>query len=492
MKPLMYGTAPLTARLEPWMDELLGNPGLCQELVETFGSPINLHDFSALGRNAEQLRAAAAAHEVELQVYFARKANKTIGAIDHAVRSACGLDVASFHELEQVLLRGVEPSRIIVSAAVKSAALLGLALENHVVVSLDNRDETEELFELARSRGIKARVALRLSPSDPSLPATRFGLQASDWMDFLGRGAASGWLDVAGIHFHLNGYRADERAIVLAESMELVDALEKSGHSPEFIDMGGGIPMSYVDSSEQWQEFWESLAAQPNGSEHITWKSDSLGAVDSQPSKSVYPYHQHPVRGEWLETILTARPHAAEGNIANMLRKRNLQLRCEPGRSLMDGCGLTLAKVAFGKKRSDGLPLLGLHMNRTQCRSTSADFLLDPILMHVADPRHPREPFSGFLVGAYCIEEELILRRRFEFPLGAAPNDLIAFPNTAGYLMHIVESASHQLPLATNLLWNGDSWEPDEIEERTLDSGRRSGGRSTGHPGTVQPASVEG
>lgn len=470
MNSLMYGTAPLTARLEPWMDELLADPELCQKMVKTFGSPVNFHNFSAMGRNAEQLRAAAALHDVDLRVYFARKANKTIGAIDHAVDSGCGIDVASFHELKQSLSRGVDPGLIIVSAAVKSPALLRLALDNQVVVSLDNRDEAETLLELAVQCGLTPRVALRLASSNTALPATRFGLSAATWLEFLGREAHPRLLEVAGIHFHLNGYSADERALLLAESVVLVDELKGMGHDPDFIDMGGGIPMSYLDDPEQWQNFWEALAGQPAGSEHITWKSDSLGAVGPQPSKAVYPYHQHPVRGEWLERILTARPRAGTETVAEMLRGRNLQLRCEPGRSLLDGCGLTLAKVAFGKERSDGVPLLGLHMNRTQCRSTSADFLVDPILLHGAAPRHPRQPFSGFLVGAYCIEEELILRRRFEFPQGAAPDDLVAFPNTAGYLMHIVESASHQLPLAINVVWNGEDWVPDEIEHRDLNS----------------------
>jgi diaminopimelate decarboxylase len=65
---------------------------------------------------------------------------------------------------------------------------------------------------------------------------------------------------------------------------------------------------------------------------------------------------------------------------------------------------------------------------------------------------------GAFLVGSYCIEEELILRRSFDFPNGVQVGDLIAFPNTGGYLMHILESASHQLPLAANLVATpGDS-----------------------------------
>ncbi|EMQ99300.1 hypothetical protein ADIAG_01293 [Paeniglutamicibacter gangotriensis Lz1y] len=39
--------------------------------------------------------------------------------------------------------------------------------------------------------------------------------------------------------------------------------------------------------------------------------------------------------------------------------------------------------------------------------------------------------------------------------------DLRTDAGTAGYLMHIVESASHQLPLAVNVVRDGDSWVPD-------------------------------
>jgi diaminopimelate decarboxylase len=37
-----------------------------------------------------------------------------------------------------------------------------------------------------------------------------------------------------------------------------------------------------------------------------------------------------------------------------------------------------------------------------------------------------------------------------------AVGDLVAFPNSAGYLMHILESPSHQIPLARNLVVDAD------------------------------------
>lgn len=67
------------------------------------------------------------------------------------------------------------------------------------------------------------------------------------------------------------------------------------------------------------------------------------------------------------------------------------------------------------------------------------------------------EAFSGYLVGAYCIEDEVIVRRRMHFPEGVTPGDIIAIPNTAGYFMHILESASHQIPLARNVVLDASS-----------------------------------
>ena len=132
-----------------------------------------------------------------------------------------------------------------------------------------------------------------------------------------------------------------------------------------------------------------------------------------------------------------------------MLIDRGLRLHLEPGRSLLDGCGLILTEVAFVKTRSDGLPLVGVAMNRTQCRTTSDDYLIDPLHITDSDTNNvdvDGEELEAYLVGAYCIEDELILRRRIRFPRGVAPGDIIAIPNTAGYFMHILESASHQIP----------------------------------------------
>jgi diaminopimelate decarboxylase len=217
--------------------------------------------------------------------------------------------------------------------------------------------------------------------------------------------------------------------------------------------------MSYLDDGDAWERFWSAHRAALLGQgDPLTYEGHGLGlavhggAVGGRPN--LYPYFQRPTRGAWLAQVLAAPVSTRTGRqtVAETLRALGLELRCEPGRSLVDGCGLTAARVEFRKQRRDGTWLIGLAMNRTQCRSTSDDFLVDPLLLRPLADAPATEAIEGYLVGAYCIERELLTWRRLRFPRGVAVGDIVVFPNTAGYLMHILESASHQIPLARNLV----------------------------------------
>ena len=436
------GVAPLDARLEPWMAELAADHERCAALLAEFGSPVNVLHTGAFTRNGRELIDAGTRAGVTVRPFFARKANKALAFVDAARDAGFGVDVASLAELSQVLDRGVPGADIVVSAAVKSPELLELAIRSGAVISLDNRTELAAVVGTAARLGTRARVCPRLAVSPDVVPPTRFGERLDVWRALAGELVAA--LSVEGVHVHLHGYAAADRVAALGEVLELADALTAAGAPLRFVDLGGGIPMSYLESAAQWDGFWAAHRAALEAGEPLTWKGWELNTV--------YPYWQRPVRGGWLDDLLAgALPDGTRA--ARALAARGLELRLEPGRSLLDGCGTTLAEVVFTKERSDGVPLVGVAMNRTQCRSTSEDFMVDPLL--VPAPGRAAEPYEGYLVGAYCIEDEIILARRIAFPGGVAPGDVLAIPNTGGYLMHIVESASHQLPLAKNVVLDG-------------------------------------
>ncbi|MBC2681189.1 diaminopimelate decarboxylase [Corynebacterium sp. 4HC-13] len=455
--PGMHATVPLSARLEPWMVQLAQNPKLAQSILDTYSSPTNVLNPSAMRNNVAELVMAGRDKGVDVRVFYARKANKAITFVDTMRDAGHGVDVASYRELRHVLDRGMPGRNIILSAAIKPDELLQLAIDNGVSISVDNVQEMRRIESLARSSGTTAYCAPRVAPRPEALPATRFGELASVWSTALS-GFDRQLITLVGAHVHLHGYAAKDRRTALRETFDVIDSMTQAGHRPSFIDLGGGVPMSYLNSAEEYEHFRSELHAMNHGHRTpFTWKAD--------PLPNTYPFYQSPTRGEWLKDVL--RKDIVQGLLA-----RNLRLHLEPGRSILDGCGMILARVAFTKTMSDGTPIVGVEMNRTQCRTTSDDILVDPILIRTGhapstlDEQHlstvdkhdltasDNKASQGFLVGAYCIEDEVIIRRMMEFPNGVCPGDIIAIPNTAGYFMHILESASHQIPLAKNVLYH--------------------------------------
>ena len=476
------GVVALDGRLEPWQQRLCRRPELLRAWLDEHGSPINVLDPAPLAHNAAALTDAAAATGLDLGIYFARKANKALAFVDAAHALGLGVDLASERELVQVLDRGVPGSSLVMTAAVKPAALLARCVASGTTVVIDNTDELRalalaamaareaEVSATTAARGARveahaapaspgaetAKVALRLAPIlADDRPQTRFGFEYDEAVAIAGDGWPAG-LTIDGVHFHLDGYDPGERVLALGQALRLVDALRDQGHEPSFIDIGGGIPMSYLDSASQWEHFWvEHRKALRGEREPLTFDGHGLGLLAHDGEilgrSAVYPFHQRLTGGAWLTEVLSGEVEPGR-SAAAALRERGVQMRCEPGRALLDGCGLTVARVAYRKQRRDGTWLIGLEMNRTQCRSTSEDFLVDPLLIEADANREPAGEIEGFLVGAYCIERELLTWRRLRFPHGVQVGDLVVFPNTAGYLMHILESSSHQIPLARNLV----------------------------------------
>lgn len=467
------GVLPLDGRLEPWQSALCSDPASVRDLVAEHGSPLNLLDPAPMARNAGRLTRAAEAAGVRLRIYLARKANKALAFVDAATRLGLGVDLAGERELAQVLARGLPGDDLVMTAAIKPPALIAECVEAGVLIVLDNLDELRAVDGRARALGIDARVALRLCPDlGAHRTPSRFGFEVADAVALAG-GNWPAALRLEAAHFHLDGYAADDRVRAIGQALPLIDAARSAGHPVGVLDMGGGIPMSYLDDPAQWAAFWEGLRlALAGGRPPVTFEGHGLGLTAHRGevlgSPSVYPYLQAPVGGEWLSRVLATRLPGDGTPVARALTGRGLTLACEPGRALLDGCGMTVARVVHRKRRRDGVWLVALEMNRTQCRSTSDDFLVDPLVLRPGRPADADPatagPIEGFLVGAYCIERELLTWRRLRFPAGVAVGDLVAWPNTAGYLMHILESASHQIPLARNLVAASGGFVPDPID----------------------------
>tara|TARA_R110002111_G_scaffold255157_1_gene321294 strand:+ start:90831 stop:92294 length:1464 start_codon:yes stop_codon:yes gene_type:complete len=456
------GLQPLTAKLEPWITAVCQSTTL-STLVQEQGSPLNVLNTEPFQRNVTALYDVAQAQGLDFDVYFARKANKCLAFVETAKEIGCGVDTASREELQQTLQAQVPAEKIICTAAIKSEALLRLCIDTGTTIAVDNLDELLLTAILAEQQNRRANIAVRLSgfQHQGTKLSSRFGFDIDELLPLIqdlqhDSQNCLAHLNLIGVHFHLDGYSQDQRTSAIRQLLPLIDELRAREFPIRFLDIGGGFPMSYLESETEWEAFWQTHRRALLG-EHdpLTYRNHGLGLTPVEGTligkPNCYPYFQSLVQADWFEEIVTSESEA--GTIADSLRKRNLQLRCEPGRSILDGCGFTVARVEFRKQQPTGDWLIGVSMNRTQCRTSSDDFLVDPLLIPALENAPlPRTPagISGYLVGAYCTESELLSLRKLEFPHGVGIGDLIVFPNTAGYFMHFLESRSHQFPLARN------------------------------------------
>jgi diaminopimelate decarboxylase len=478
-----HGVPAVTARLEPWQVALCARPERLRALLEQYGSPLNIHHPGPFERNVARVRDVAAPRDVRLEILFARKADKALAYVDAARRLGIGVDTASEAELDQALDRGCRPELLVSTAAVKSERLLRTCLLAGVAIVLDNEDELDRVRRLAATTGGRANVMVRLGGFrvDGERLPTRFGFDV-DEAPALGTRLASAELRelvrLVGLHFHLDGSAAPHRVAAITQSLPLIDAFRAQGHPVRSLHIGGGLPMSCVDDPAQWEAFQSALRGALRGErEPVTYRNRGLGlqVLDGCTTGrlATYPDHEEPAAASWLAQILDAPDPDGSGSLADALRDRDVTLRCAPGRSLLDGCGITIARVEHRKRHLDGTWSLGLAMNRTQCSTGTADHAVDPLLLPMATPGEDRSaPIEGFLTGASSTEGELLTWRRLRFPLGVARGDLVVFPNTAGYLMHSVESRSHQFPLATNVVVAADlhRFDVDPIDARWFDT----------------------
>lgn len=450
---------PLTPILHRWVQDIIEQPTSLFQAIERQGSPINIHHLAPLKENINAYERVLTKYQIPHKIFFARKANKCLEIARAVAQMGQGVDTASYRELQQCVEAGINNQQLVLTAAVKNKKLLELALQHNIPVVLDNEDELQLAQEVAQKKEKTMVVNIRVGGffvEDKRLP-TRFGFPIDHAVAYIS-GLADKYphLEYTGLHFHLNGYSVAERVAAIEQSVRVIDELLHHGIPTRSLDIGGGMLMNYLQSEQEWLEFHDALREAVLGVRpELTYQNDALGMVKINDQlygePTVYPYFNKLHKEKLLEEILTTRSAIFDAPIHQLFTERALEFRMEPGRSLLDQVGCTVAKVAFRKKDSEGRLLVGLEMNRTQLRSSSADFLVDPIHLPKRQRQKTDDPCYAYLVGSYCLEQELILKRKVYLKSYPEIGDLILFPNTAGYLMHFYESEAHLFELAKNI-----------------------------------------
>ena len=454
----------LTPITSTWIKEILENKSLLDELMSTYGSPINIHHLPSFVNNIKKFKQVFKIKQVDAQLFYARKANKSKGLVKKALETGIGVDTASFKELQQSISLGGKTDTLVLTSAIKTKEQIELAIDQQIPIVLDNNDECELTQQIAQQKNAKALIAIRVSGFivDGEKLYSRFGFDIETVKEYIlqhfVKDKTYHSLELTGLHFHLDGYSTHQRGIALHSCLDLVEEF-KAHHLPiRFIDMGGGILMNYLEKEEEWLSFKEQLKNSVKElKEDLTFNGTGLGYEmingKLEGSLKTYPYFNK-INGQlFLEEVLNNKQHNSGLENYKKANQQQIQLRIEPGRSLLNQVGITVAKVAHRKQDAKGQWLVGLEMNMSQMLSSSADFLLDPYMIYQDEIEDHHEEVKVYFTGAYCLERDILLKRAIQLPKLPAIGDTVVFVNTAGYMMHFFETEAHLFELSTNLIY---------------------------------------
>ncbi|MGW3974492.1 Y4yA family PLP-dependent enzyme [Streptomyces ardesiacus] len=473
----------LRPRTDPPLASLLRDAPFLHALCDALGSPLNVLLPEAVAANADRFRSVYRSHHLAGRVYFAHKANRSSAPVRRLAAcdpAAVGVDVASLGELRHALSCGFTGDRVMATGP-KDPEFLWLATRVGATVNLDSPGELERLAHLVGTHGLpRAEVLVRLSEFEAdgayAGPGTRmlsrrsrFGTPVAE-ADAMWKALErhSEHVELVGVSYHLDTTALEEKARALERCVLVMDECRARGFSPRAVDIGGGFGVGYVDDGDEWERWTTALSEAVLGVRPpLTWRGHGYGLRNEggtvRGSAALYPAHR-PVAGPgYLDALLT-RPSPVLGRApATLLLEHLDDLHVEPGRALVDQCGLTLARVV-DVRSADADParhLVRLAMNAGDMSLEEHGVLVDPVLLprRGDEGRTAEEPVGVYLVGNLCLEADLITRRLVYLPRLPRTGDLLAFVNTAGYAMDFHAHHAQRQATARTVAVTGETGE---------------------------------
>jgi diaminopimelate decarboxylase len=377
------------------------------DIAAAEGTPLYVYSAATIAARYRAIDEAFASYPHAL--HYALKANSTL-ALARILRGlGAGADANSGGEIDVALRAGFIPEQIVFTGVGKTPAELAQAIDLGVkTINAESEGELERIDMLARERGTRARVALRVNPdidarSHPhistGLKTNKFGIALDAVNELAHRFSKADGMEIVGLHIHvgsqittLDPLRSAAQAIVT-----LAQELRGDGIAIDHLDLGGGLGVSYDGSA-----------------------------------------------------VPSAEDYAAA--LIPIVKESGLAIVLEPGRNIVAPAGALVTRVVDVKNRPDGKVFVIMDAGMTE--------LIRPMLYNAFHRIEPVGPIAGAeitadIVGPLCETSDTLGKdRRFPRP---KPGDLFAVLDAGAYGA-VMASNYNRRTMPPEVLVDGARW----------------------------------
>ncbi len=279
-----------------------------RQLAEKYGTPLYVYSYNTFLRHFKAYDEAFDGYPHI--ICFAVKSNSNAAVLGIFAKHGGGADIVSGGELYVALKAGISPRKIVYAGVGKTEAEIRSALKTKVLMfNVESEDELMEIDRVAGKMRTKAAIALRINPDiDPQthpyittgMRKHKFGIPIEEALEYYRIASSLKNIDVVGVHKHIGSQITKLSPFVdaLKRILVLIDKLNEQGTRIKYLDIGGGLGISYKDE-------------------------------------------EPPV------------PKDLAKNLIPLLEGRKLTLIMEPGRSIVGNAGILVTKTLYLKKGQD-------------------------------------------------------------------------------------------------------------------------------------------
>ena len=226
-------------------------------IAEKVGTPFYLYSYKTLVRHFNVFTEAF--EGIPHLVCYSMKANSNLALIRLFVNLGGGVDVVSGGELYRALQAGADPQKIVFSGVGKKEDEIEYALKASILLfNVESSMELRTINEVAGRMNRKAPIAIRVNPDIDARthPYITTGIKQNKFgIDILRAPMAYRLaselpnLKVMGIDCHLGSQLVEVEPFVeaLKKLKSLVENLRKEGVEIRYLDLGGGLGITYDD-----------------------------------------------------------------------------------------------------------------------------------------------------------------------------------------------------------------------------------------------------
>ena len=227
-------------------------------IAKKFSTPTYCYSYRQLKENINNFKKSFKSFSP--LICFAIKSNTNINLIREIRKFGLGADVVSMGELMMALKAGINPKKIVFSGVGKTSNEISYAIDKKILlINAESKSEINEIERIAKSKKKIVNIGIRLNPNTDAKTLkqistgkkeNKFGVDEKTFFDLVNYSKLSKNINLVCLSVHIGSQILDHKPY--EKMLKVVDnIIKKSNHKFKFIDLGGGMGISYEKNNKK-------------------------------------------------------------------------------------------------------------------------------------------------------------------------------------------------------------------------------------------------